>query len=202
MNEALDNATECASTNKRDTVYQRLLKIFNGPNEENKFQACFALMHQFKHQPAIDFLLQQTASPDRERAYTATRWIGDTCNWGRTAYPALLEALDPLLASEDQKLRLTAVDTITIYAGPEVTDRLLDALADEDREIVETARRSLTERAIGRTVRLRETDLATKLQSLATTHANAQVRRECLAILEAVQQAGGPHPPANDVEMN
>jgi HEAT repeat protein len=168
-------------------VYQRLLKIFTGSDEENKFQACFALMHQFQHQPAIDYLLQQTASPDRERACRATLWIGDVCNWGQPAYPALLEALDPLLVSKDQELRRTAVDALTIYAGPAVTDRLLDALADEDREIVETARRSLTERAIGRAVRLRETDLATRLQSLAETHENARVRRECAAILEAVQ---------------
>jgi hypothetical protein len=95
--------------------------------------------------------------------------------------------LDPLLVSQDQELRRTAVDSLTIYSGAEVTARLLDALADEDREIVEIARRSLTERAIGRAVRLREADLATTLQTLAETHENAQVQRECAVILEAVQ---------------
>jgi hypothetical protein len=189
--EALDSATECAQTNKREIVHERLIKIFNGPDEENKFQACFALMHQFKHQPAVDYLLEQTASPNQERARRATDWIGDTCNWGQPAYPALLEALDPLLGSDDRELRGSAVDTLTTYAGPEVTSRLLVALADEDRSVVETARRSLIERAIGRAVRLRDNDLPTTLQNLAETHENAQVRRECAAILEALQLQQG-----------
>ena len=120
VKEALAARQNAATTNKREIVYQRLLKIFNGPDEENKFQACFALMHQCKHQAAIEYLLQQTASPDRERACRATLWIGDTCNWGQPAYPALLEALDPLLISEDQELRRTAVDALTTYAGPEI----------------------------------------------------------------------------------
>jgi hypothetical protein len=187
VREALGSAVECAATNKRQLLYERLLKIFAGPDEENKFQACFALMHQFQHQDAIDYLLQQTASADRERAIRSTVWIGDTCNWGQPSYPALLMALDPLLDSSDRELRSAAVNALSIYAGTEVTNRLITKLADNDPSIVETARRSLIERAVGRAARLREPGLEETLQALAETYENPQVQRECRAIVKAVR---------------
>jgi hypothetical protein len=188
VKEALGWATECARTNKRQLVKERLLQIFNGPDEANKFQACFALMHQFKHQEAVDYLLKQTASPDKERAVRSIEWIGDTCNWGQPAYPALLNALDPHLASDDPDLRRSAVDALNTYAGREVSTRLIEALADENREIVSSARRGLTDRVTSFALHLGHHDLVVSLEKLALVHEDAQVRNHCAAILDAVEQ--------------
>jgi hypothetical protein len=184
---AAHSGTEISQTNERDIVHKRLLKLFNGQDEENKFVSSFALMHEFQDRAATDYLLEQTGSADRERALTAIVWIGDTCNWGQAAYPRLLKALDSRLKSQDPDVRRYAVEAMSPYAGPEITQRLLSALADNDPEIVKIARRRLTERAINKSA-LRDGKLPDILKRYAKEHEDPQVRSECESILKAIDE--------------
>ena len=133
---ALDWSTSCWDDKRRPEVYKAIRKVFLARSEPLKFQSCFALMHDYQDPEAFAYLLEQTQCGDRQRAYTAVGWVGDACNYHRTATPELLEKLSPYLVSKDDELRRRAAGSLGIYGGVEVVRRLVPMLGDSENIIV------------------------------------------------------------------
>jgi HEAT repeat protein len=140
---AISWTPNCWDKKRNAEVHRLLRKIFEGENEALRFQACFPLMHGYGDKEAVFYLLTQTQSEDRKRALRAIGWIGDACNFGKPAYPELLENLAPHFYSEDDQLRRAAYDALGTYSGEDVVRNLIAALGDNSEIIVEEARRSL-----------------------------------------------------------
>lgn len=113
-------------------VRAALVRHFQGDNEELKFQASFALMHDRGDPEATAYILSQTQSPDRQRARRAIGWIGDSCNSGKPLYPELLDALTPYLKSDDVELRRCAAEALCTYAGQQMVWLVVPSLNDPD----------------------------------------------------------------------
>jgi len=185
--EVVAQAIKCAPDcydEKREPELQKLLrKIFEGENEPLKFEACFALMHEFNDQEAIAYILDQTQSEDPERARRAIAWLGDSCNARRRpVYPELLKKVVPYLSSEDPWLRREAVDTLAIYQGEVVVRYLIAALGDTDKAVRSDAR-------IGLVSDQRDREMVRRLlhKALVTTEERV-VRNRIVEVLRAIEK--------------
>jgi len=143
VDEALGYCTDIRRNDLAAELKTALTDLFQGENEELKFHSCFPLMYLFSDRVAVDYLMEQTGSPDKERARTAIQWLGDTCNWGKPASPALLEAMLAKLRSENVEVRLAACEAIGTYSGEEVIRLLIAMLDDNYGNIVLSAQRDL-----------------------------------------------------------
>jgi HEAT repeat protein len=173
---AIDWSPNCWDEKKAPEVRKRLRKIFEKGPERLKFQASFVLMHSHADAEAHRYLLEQTASKDAERARCALCWIGDSCNVGKPATRALLERLDPLLASKDAGMRRDAARALGVYAGEEVIRRLIPLLGEEDQTITAAA-------ACGLRDQTDQTLLRRMLRDAADKHANSAVRAAAADVL-------------------
>jgi hypothetical protein len=120
---------------KRRRIHKAMKNVFETGTEAQKFYSCFTLMQTFRDRDAVAYLLEQTRSKDRERIQTALGWLGDSCNWGRRATPAILEAFRPHLQSKDSNLRLMAGYGLGTYSGDEVVRALIPLLVDPEEII-------------------------------------------------------------------
>ncbi|HYO24364.1 MAG TPA: hypothetical protein VEQ85_05385 [Lacipirellulaceae bacterium] len=116
VEEALRWAPNCWDMPKRGKLLQSLRKVYDGMNEELKFQSCFPLMFDFNDQDAIAYLVEQTRSSDPDRARRAVTWLGDSCNSGRPAQPGVVEAIRMHLASRDPLMQSAAKGAMATYA--------------------------------------------------------------------------------------
>jgi HEAT repeat protein len=140
VREAMRWSPNCWDKERKPEVHARLRTIFEGKNEDLKLRACFSLMHDFKDKEAIAYLLKETRSENRGRALLAVGWIGDSCNSRTPVYPELLEALEPYLTSDDDRMRRHAVWAIGTYQGEAAIRHLIAALADANGAVVHDAR--------------------------------------------------------------
>jgi HEAT repeat protein len=136
VNEAISWAPNCWDGSKTKDVRRALESIFDGENELLKFRACFPLMHGYHDGEAVTYLLSQVKSENKSRSRRAISWIGDACNSGRKACPELLEALVPLLSSEDVSMRRAAANALGTYSGEQVVKHIIPLLGDVDKTIV------------------------------------------------------------------
>lgn len=180
---AITSAPNCWDKSKQHVLHQALSAIFEGDDEELKFNACFPLMHDFQDQRAIDYLLEQISSPDKNRSLRAVAWIGDARNWGRPAYPELLEALKPQLESVGKDARRGASAAIATYSGEVVMRRLIEMLSDEERIIAQEAGYNL----LNRPPQDRKAVLRI-LTDAKENHESDAVRKRCESILKELKQ--------------
>ncbi len=115
----------------KQTVQDALVAIYEGKNDELKFQVCQPLIQAFKYEPAKAFAMEQLTSGDRSRQYQALSWLADFRYSGKPIDPTLLENVKPLLTNTDNNLRRTAARTLGTYAGQEVVESLIPLLADK-----------------------------------------------------------------------
>ena len=154
-----------------------LQNVFATRKEPLKFQACFALMHNFRDPEAIDYILAQTQSPDAGRAFKAIAWIGDSCNFGQPASQKILDKLQPHLESKNAEFRRAAARALATYSGEEVVQRLIPLLGDLTPIIIEEAKLGLREQQDQKLVRR-------LLAEAAAKHADPKVRERARQLLE------------------
>ena len=169
---ALGWATDHRSAEVKRLVY----RIFEGDNEALKFKACFPLMHDYRDPKGVQYLLTQVNSPDKARARRAISWIGDACNSGRAASPAILDKLLPFLNSQDAEIRRVAADALGTYSGEKVVKALIPMLADPVDIIAAEATSNLR--------RQRDADMVRRLlQEAADGATNLTVRQKSRRLL-------------------
>ena len=122
-------AGNCGETPRKAEVERLLVALFDGKNENLKFQACAPLIRNYHHCAALDYLLQQAKGADLNRRYAALSWLSSP---SQNAAPdkKLLDALAELLKSSDGHTRYMAVLALSSYSGEEVVKLLLPMLAD------------------------------------------------------------------------
>jgi HEAT repeat protein len=126
---AVQWAGNCGDTPRKAEIERLLIALFEGKNEDLKFQACAPLIRTYHHSAALDYLLQQAKSADLNRRYAALSWGGAPRQ--RTAPDKkILDALVELLKSPDGHTRYMAVLALSSYSGEEVVKHLLPMLAD------------------------------------------------------------------------
>ncbi len=183
----VDAAISCCTELRTNSIAAEtktaLTEIFQGEDQDLKFQSCFPLMYLFGYQESIDYLMEQVASTDEERSRTAIVWLGDTCNWSKPASPELLEALRPALRSENAKIRAAACRAIGTYSGNEVIKLLISMLGDDDGNITIAARRNLEG-----TLAKRNKALPSLLEEAANTNESEAIRNHCRSILDGLEQ--------------
>ena len=169
----------CPSWDKdrAEELRQALRTVFARRKEPLKFQACFALMHNFRDPEAIEYLLEQTQSPDAGRAFKAVGWIGDSCNFGQPATKRILDSLQPHLESKNAEFRRAAARALAVYSGEEVVQRLILLLGDLTPIIIEEAKLGLREQQDKALVRR-------LLADAAATHADPKVRQRAQELLD------------------
>jgi len=172
---AISWAPNCWDARRTREVRRLLTRIFDGDNERLKFHACFPLMHDHRDKRAVAYLLSQAGSGDRDRALRAVGWLGDSCNSGRPAWPALLEELAPLLRSEDAALRRAAAGALGTYAGEEVVKNLIPLLGDEQAIIASEVSRALLDQRDKPMLRRQLADAQTHSQSEAVRRRAAEL---------------------------
>ena len=116
---------------------EKLRKIFSGGDENLKFQACFNLMHDFGDADAVQYLIDQIASENRERSDCALGWLGDSSNRQKDPPKRLMDEVRPRLKSPDAQARRRAVDALRPYKG-EVILRALVPMLSDPVEIIRT----------------------------------------------------------------
>jgi len=165
------------SSDHRSAEVKRLVyRIFEGDNEALKFTACFPLMHDYGDPKGVQYLLTQVNSPDKARARRAISWIGDACNNGKPATPAILEKLLPFLNSQDAEARRVAADALGTYSGEKVVKALIPMLADPVDIIAAEATSNLR--------RQRDADMVRRLlQEAADGATNLTVRQKSRRLL-------------------
>ena len=132
---AIGYSTSLWGRKRVKAVRAALVRHFQGDNEELKFKAAFALMHDRGDPEATAYILSQTQSPDRKRARYAIGRIGDSCNSGKPLYPELLDALVPYLKSDDAKLRRAAAVALCTYTGQQMVWLVVPSLNDPDSTV-------------------------------------------------------------------
>ncbi|KPJ70752.1 MAG: hypothetical protein AMK72_14660 [Planctomycetes bacterium SM23_25] len=143
VSEAIAWSTNRGDERNREEVHRLLRRIFLGPDETLKFQACFALMHRYQDRDARAYLISQTQSPNRERALRAIGWLGDSVNANDLPEPALIENIAPYLKTTDTEFRQAAADTLSRYGGEGAIRAVIPMLVDEQDIIVTQTRRNL-----------------------------------------------------------
>jgi hypothetical protein len=126
-------------TRRRDVVLAALKRVFNGPDESLKFQACLPLVRDYHDADAWLYVVQQTASKDANRARTAFNWIGDTKNCGEPADSHLIKHLTSALSSPIADQRRAAVQALGTFAGRDVAMVLITMLGDSDASVSQQA---------------------------------------------------------------
>ncbi len=117
---------------RRDRVRRALRTIFETRDEPLKFQACLPLMRDFADTDAWLYVLEQSIGQDDYRVRTARNWIGDTKPFAHAADSRLLKRLDDLLAGKVIDQRRVAVQTLGVFSGAPVVQRLIDLLGDNE----------------------------------------------------------------------
>ena len=182
VSEAISWTPNCWDEDRAPLVVRHLTRIFEGDNETLKFKACFPLMHGHHDRRAVAYLIEQTQSADPVRARRAISWLGDSCNHRKKAYPALLEALVPLLSCKDPVTRRTAADALGTYLGEEVVKQLIPLLADDENIIVMETRQNLLEQ--------KDKVMLRRLLAQAQTESpNPLVRERAAALLKALDSS-------------
>jgi HEAT repeats len=126
-------------TTKAPAVKKLVTAIFNGDNEELKFQACCVMVRLYADKKAYAYLLAQTRSEDASRVLSATRFLADPRNGDIKATPELLAHLGPLMQSTDSNVRSLATHTLGRCQGAETVELLIPALGHPDENIRGTA---------------------------------------------------------------
>jgi HEAT repeat protein len=169
----------CPSWDKERAAALRaaLQSVFAQRKEPLKFQACFALMHNFRDPQAMDYILEQTHSPDAGRAFQAIGWIGDACNFGQPATQKLLDKLQPHVESKNAEFRRAAARALATYSGEEVVQRLIPLLGDLTPIIIEEVKLGLRQQRDKKLVRR-------LLAEAAAGHADPRVRSRAQEVLD------------------
>ncbi|MHC4915243.1 MAG: HEAT repeat domain-containing protein [Planctomycetota bacterium] len=178
--EALDWTPNCRDAAKRAEVKRLVTAVFEGDDEELKFEACFPLMRDFNEPRAVEYLLAQVGSSDWKRAKTAIYWVGNACNSGKPVTPAILEKVGPLLKSKDADRRRGAVHALGTYRGAEVVKRLIPVLADENAVVAREAAWTLSKQADRKA-------LKELLAEAAKGHEDATVKSKAAEILKGLK---------------
>ena len=184
VREALGACDRLSDNGLVDDTQVALQRVFEGDNEELKFQSCFSLMYIYNDTRAIEYLIQQTAASDRDRVGAAITWLGDACNSGNRPPPGLLDALEQHLSSDEVVLRLATCRTLGRYGGEGVVRLLLGSLGDCDERVVDTACYQLQWSPFARSDKAAFLDI---LQEAAVSHQSERVREGCLDLIASVK---------------
>jgi hypothetical protein len=180
---AVSWAENCAQGPHRGEVQRALLAIFEGHSEPLKFQVAGPLTREFQHPAARDYLLEQTQHADVNRRYMTLSWL---CN-PRQPYPPadekLLNALAPLLKSNDAHTRYMASIALASYSGEVVVKNLLPLLADSHQVIPTELTSKLLQQPDKQMLRR-------LLGGAAKEHSNEKVRQQAAALLHKLEQQG------------
>jgi HEAT repeat protein len=122
-------AGNCGDTPHKAEIQRLLVALFEGKNEQLKFQTCAPLIQTYHYPAALDYLLQQAKGADLNRRYSALAGLSSP---RQDAAPEkkLFDALVELLKSSDGHTRYMAVLALSSYSGEEVVKHLLPMLAD------------------------------------------------------------------------
>lgn len=141
---ALGHATcGCPQHRHADQLHELVRAIFDGDNDSLKLRAAGILRMNYDDPDALGYLLHELGSDDRERVQWA---LGGMYNFGGKPVPpppGLVEALTPLLQSDDEELRRSAAFDLSGYASDEVVEGLARLLADDDPRTVRIAMEGL-----------------------------------------------------------
>jgi hypothetical protein len=121
-------AGNCGDTPRKAEIERLLVALFDGKNEQLKFQACAPLIRTYHHSAALDYLLQEAKGADLNRRYAALSWLSSPNQ--RAPDKKVFDALVELLKSNDGHTRYMAVLALSSYSGEEVVKHLLPLLAD------------------------------------------------------------------------
>lgn len=180
--EAMRWTPYCGEGPHRSDVRRVLIGLFEGDDEELRFQVSFPLMSVFDDPRAADYLLAQLASPDEQRRSQAFDWIGDAGNFGKPASAKLLDAVGPLLESPDHRIRRLALRTLSIYSGEEVVKRLIPMLADPNA--------SIAGEVVPRLQHQRDKEMLRRVLSEAAENGDEKIRTKAAEVLEKLRQEG------------
>lgn len=180
VSEAMTSVTGIHDASLLPETRESLFKIFDGKNDELKFQACFPLMYMFADAKAVEYLIEQATSDDKERRRNAIRWLSDSCNWGKTPSPELLEVLSKSSRSEDVEIRQATCGALGTYGGEETTCLLINILDDRDAEVAKRAGHELLSTPLARQDNVAFSEI---IQNAATSHESERVRERCQAII-------------------
>jgi hypothetical protein len=158
-----------ADRDRLPQIHEAYRKIFEGDNDRLRFAASFTLMQTFGDADVFPYLLEQSRSTDRGRRSDALSHLGDACNVGRPAWPALVEATTPLAVSKDVNDRRAAVRILRCYVGRETAALLVPMLVDPQSIVASEAQDGLLERPDVDTVRA-------ALDAAMVGHADAALR--------------------------
>ena len=161
----------------KDDVKRRLLAIFAGKDDLLKLYASLPLLRDFDHPAALDYLLAEANGADAERRAKALAWLGHRSVLGRPVPARLLDAFAPLLASKDFDTRRRAAETLAMYAGEQVVQRLLPLLDDPNSQFAEQIAYRLDHQPDKQMLRR-------VLAAAAKDDTNETVRRRAATVLE------------------
>lgn len=176
---AIKCVSNCQDASRRGEVERLLIAVFRGDNQQLKFLASLPLLQDFTYREAVDYLLGQVRSGDEEHREAALGLIGDSRNFGVPVSPEILAALRPMLRADSDRTRLTALRTLSIYAGEEVVKSLIPLLDDPNASLATEVGYRLqhqTDKAMLRRL----------LDSAAKNDPNEKIRRRAAAIVETL----------------
>ena len=175
-------SSNCQDGSKKAEVKKCLIAIFKGDNSRLKFAASFPLLHDFNYAEAVDYLLTEVRSENKQHRARAMKLIGDRRHLGTPVSDKILEALRPMLRADDSKTRLAAVRTLSIYSGQEVVESLIPLLGDRKAMIA-------TEVAYRLDHQTDKAMLRRLLAEAAKDNANEKIRRKAAEIVKKLDQA-------------
>ena len=178
---AIGWAENCGDSSRRAEIERLLIAIFQGTNEQLKFQVCSPLMHRHHYAPARDYLLQQAQSTDLNHRYMALSWLCNPRQPGAAPDEKTLKTLGELLESKDAHTRYMAVCALSTYTGEEVVKRLIDMLADANQIIPNELRNRLRQQPD-------KAMLRRLLAQAAKNHDKEKVRQQAAALLRDLEE--------------
>jgi len=177
VRQAIRFTSYCQDKSRRPEVQRLLVALFEGENEQLKFETCAPLMNAFDYDPARDYLLDQAKTGDRSRQFQVLSQLRASSTTNRTVDEKLLAGLKPLLADSDNSVRRMACRTLSSYTGEDVVKALIPLLADSYSTIPREVDRYLKSYPEKETVRRLLNDAAEK-------HSESKVRQAAEKLLK------------------
>lgn len=131
VRQAIRFTTYCQDKSRKPEVQRLLVALFEGENEQLKFEACAPLMNAYDYGRARDYLLDQARTGDRSRQFQVLSQLRASSTTRKTVDEKLLAGLVPLLADSDNSVRRMTCSTLTSYTGEGVVKALIPLLADD-----------------------------------------------------------------------
>ncbi len=152
----------CNDPAQEAEVKRLLIALFEGKDDELKFQACRPLLLGHQYTPAMTYVLKQIGSDDRSLKYTALSLLCDSYFQDKPIDKPTLDVALPLLKSVDNNIRRMAVRMLALRSGDEIAERLIPLIADKYSTVRRDVERRLIAHGDRELVRKRLSEIAEK----------------------------------------